>query len=64
MKTGILWENQMERDHLGRPGCRWEKSGGGVPWIKGHENLDKWQSVVNMGMDIWVSKTAENLFNR
>jgi len=35
MKTGILWENQMERDHLGRPGCRWEKSGGGVPWIKG-----------------------------
>jgi hypothetical protein len=55
MKTGILWENQMERDHLERPGCRWEKSGGDVPWIKGHENLEKWQSVVNMGMNIWVS---------
>ena len=44
--------NQMERGHLGRLGCKWEKLGGGVPWIKGHEDLDKWQSVVSKGMDI------------
>jgi hypothetical protein len=55
MKTEIWWENQMERDNLGRPGCRWEKLGRGVPWIKRHEDLDKWQSIVNMGIGIWIS---------
>ena len=32
-----------------------KKSGEGVPWIKGLGDLDNWQSVVNIGMDNWVS---------
>jgi hypothetical protein len=61
----ILWRDQSETDHLGRPNCRWEddikmdiKEVGwkGINWIELDKDRESWRALVNAVMNFWVPK--------
>jgi len=61
--TGFWWGNLIERDHLGRPGFRWEDNikmylqevgCGGMNWIKLAQDRDRRRALVNAVMNLRV----------
>jgi hypothetical protein len=62
--AGFWWGKLMERNHLGRPRCRWkdnikmnlqEVECGGMDWIKLAQDRDKWRELVNREINLRVS---------
>jgi len=62
--TGFWWRNLRERDHLGRPGRRWEDNieldikevgCGGMDWIELAQDRDRWRAFVNAVMNLRVT---------
>jgi hypothetical protein len=60
MHTGFCWENLRERDHLEDPGIdiilkwifrKWD-GGGGMDWIDLAQDMDMWQALVNVVMNL------------
>ena len=62
MYTRFWWENLREIDNLEDPGIdgrimlRWilRKWDGSMDWIDLAQDRDRWQTLVNMIMNLWV----------
>jgi hypothetical protein len=60
--TGFWWGDLRERDHLqdlgidGRIILKWISNVGmgSVDWIDMAQDRDRWQALVNTGMNLWV----------
>jgi len=60
--TGFCWGNLRERDHLEDPGVdrritlRWifRKWDGDMNCIDVPQNMDRWRTLVNAVMNLWV----------
>jgi hypothetical protein len=58
----IRWGNLRERDHLEDPGTderiilKWifKKWDGGMDWIDLAQNSNRWWTLANLGMKLWV----------
>jgi hypothetical protein len=64
MHIGYWWENQKERDHFGRPRCRWldnikmdlrEIGLDEVDWIDMAQDRDQWRALVNTVLNLRIS---------
>jgi hypothetical protein len=60
---GVLVGKLKGKSPLGSPRCRWEEGikmdlrefgWAGVEWIHLAQDRDRWQAVVNAGMNLWV----------
>ena len=60
--TGVWWGKLRERDHWGEQGVdgriilRWifRKWDGGMDWIDLAQDMDRWQALMNVVMNLWV----------